>query len=630
MTTSEYAAAGRPARITRKHLDTGAHLYTGEVSYDKFNNLKTFKEQMGSERTAFAITFTHDNENRPTLLNFGSSRQVAYVYDGLGRISRRTVNAGGTDVATTYSYLAGGHGTGSTTPLMETITQSGATLTYTYDDASNITSVSDGAKTISYEYDLLGQLTRVNDPYDTTAGSTGTTWKYAYDQGGNIQSKTAYAFTTGTVGTAIKTDVFTYGDANWKDKLTAFNGTTITYDAIGNPINDGTWNYTWNGRQMRATHKGNFGEPGYDEITYDYNEDGLRTKKTRMYYDDATGDIGYKATSYTLHGKNIVHMTENGNELHFFYDVQNKPAVVVFNGTAYAYLYNLQGDVIGLVDNNSTKMVSYSYDAWGKMLSKTGTLASTLGTIQPFRYRGYVFDEETGLYYLRSRYFNPNLCRFVNADSHLGFRGEIFAHNVYTYCVNSPVCLLDNDGLVWTMGAYEPYYGFYHSEVQKWIVAHNVGVAMEVSTSTGRIDLYNVCSHEIYEVKPDRPEHIEAGKAQLKRYMRGNLPTQLGNACNLVLPPDGTLHYEYEDVVVDVSVRAEGPLILYSAKQTRKKKQQTVPEPVVVPERARERERQYALQPSWTTAAAMAIFLWGLITPLPGDEAIGLGLLLAP
>ena len=156
-----------------------------------------------------------------------------------------------------------------------------------------------------------------------------------------------YAFTTGTVGSAVKTDFFTYGDANWKDKLTAFNGLAIAYDAIGNPINDGTWNYTWNGRQMRATHKGNFGEPGYDEITYDYNEDGLRTKKTRMYYDDATGDIGYKATSYTLHGKNIVHMTENGNELHFFYDVQNKPAVVVFNGTAYAYLYNLQGDVIG-------------------------------------------------------------------------------------------------------------------------------------------------------------------------------------------------------------------------------------------------------------------------------------------
>lgn len=243
MTTSEHDAAGRPARITRKHLDTGARLYTGEVSYDEFNNLKTFKEQVGSDRAAYTTTFTHDNENRPTLLNFGSSRQVAYVYDGLGRISRRTVNAGGIGVATTYGYLAGGHGTGSTTPLVQTITQSGTTLTYTYDDAGNITSVSDGAKTISYEYDLLGQLTRVNDPYDTTAGTSGTTWKYAYDQGGNIQSKTAHAFTTGTVGFVVKTDSFIYGDANWKDKLTAFNGTTITYDEIGNPTSDDTWNY---------------------------------------------------------------------------------------------------------------------------------------------------------------------------------------------------------------------------------------------------------------------------------------------------------------------------------------------------------------------------------------------------
>lgn len=240
MTTSEYDAAGRPARITRKHLDTGAHLYTGEVSYDEFNNLKTFKEQVGSDRAAYTTTFTHDNENRPTLLNFGNSRQVAYVYDGLGRISRRTVNAGGTDVATTYGYLAGGHGTGSTTPLVETITQSGTTLTYTYDDTGNITSVSDGAKTISYEYDLLGQLTRVNDPHDTTADATGTTWLYTYDLGGNIQSKVAYVFTTGTVGSAVKSDLFAYGDANWKDKLTAFNGQTITYDTIGNPLNDGT------------------------------------------------------------------------------------------------------------------------------------------------------------------------------------------------------------------------------------------------------------------------------------------------------------------------------------------------------------------------------------------------------
>ena len=256
-----------------------------------------------------------------------------------------------------------------------------------------------------------------------------------------------YAFTTGTVGSAVKSDLFAYGDANWKDKLTAFNGQAITYDAIGNPINDGTWNYTWNGRQMRATHKGNFGEPGYDEITYDYNEDGLRTKKTRMYYDDATGDIGYKATSYTLHGKNIVHMTENGNELHFFYDAQNKPAVVVFNGTSYAYLYNLQGDVIGLVDSNGAKMVSYSYDAWGKPIRKAGTLASTLGMLNPFRYRGYVYDEETSLYYLNSRYYNPNQVRFCNKDERV--HHSMFGCNLFTYCGNNPVMYNDPNGRDW-------------------------------------------------------------------------------------------------------------------------------------------------------------------------------------
>ena len=129
----------------------------------------------------------------------GSAFFSVYVYDGLGRISRRTVNAGGTGVATTYGYLAGGHGTGSTTPLVQTITQSGTMLTYAYDDAGNITSVSDGVKTISYAYDLLGQLIRANDPYDTTEGSNGTTWLYSYDLGGNILSKTAYAYTTDSI-----------------------------------------------------------------------------------------------------------------------------------------------------------------------------------------------------------------------------------------------------------------------------------------------------------------------------------------------------------------------------------------------------------------------------------------------
>ena len=84
-------------------------------------------------------------------------------------------------------------------------------------------------------------------------------------------------------------------------------------------------------------------------------------------------------------------------------------------------------------------VVKYRYDAWGKPISKTGDFASTLGTVQPFRYRAYVYDEETGMYYLRSRYYNPDHCRFVNAD-------VLYHHNLMTYAANSPVYYCDKDG----------------------------------------------------------------------------------------------------------------------------------------------------------------------------------------
>ena len=112
---------------------------------------------------------------------------------------------------------------------------------------------------------------------------------------------------------------------------------------------------------------------------------------------------------------------------------------MIFNGTAYGYLYNLQGDVVALVNTGGTKVVEYTYDAWGYPLSKTGTLASTLGTVQPFRYRGYVYDEETQLYYLRSRYYRPSWGRFINADS-------IVKGNLYCYCSNTPIMRIDSNG----------------------------------------------------------------------------------------------------------------------------------------------------------------------------------------
>ena len=144
-----------------------------------------------------------------------------------------------------------------------------------------------------------------------------------------------------------------------------------------------------------------------------------------------------RATSGCLHGKNVVHMTSGTDELHFFYDAQNRPAVVVYNGTAYAYVKSLQGDIVAILDENGNTVVSYGYDAWGAPLWCTGELAETLGKVQPFRYRGYVYDEETGLYYLRSRFYNSSLCRFIDMDC------LIHSGNTFAYCCNSPASMHD-------------------------------------------------------------------------------------------------------------------------------------------------------------------------------------------
>ncbi len=120
--------------------------------------------------------------------------------------------------------------------------------------------------------------------------------------------------------------------------------------------------------------------------TFVYNENGLRVQKT----------VNGVVTKYTLHSKNVVHMTQSSNNLHFFYDAQNKPAVVVYNDIPYSYIKNLQGDIVAILDSTGTAVVNYVYDAWGRPISKTGSMAGTLGTVQPFRYRGYVYDEETG------------------------------------------------------------------------------------------------------------------------------------------------------------------------------------------------------------------------------------------
>ena len=142
----------------------------------------------------------------------------------------------------------------------------------------------------------------------------------------------------------------------------------------------------------------------------------------------------------------ITEMRKGQEVLHFYYDAASKLASVKYNDKIYTYVQNLQGDVVGILDSAGSLVVEYKYDAWGRLLSTTGILASTLGMSNPFRYRGYVYDEEIGLYYLRSRYYNPNNGRFINGDAIVMTDYSISAMNIYMYCQNCPVHLHDADG----------------------------------------------------------------------------------------------------------------------------------------------------------------------------------------
>ena len=170
-------------------------------------------------------------------------------------------------------------------------------------------------------------------------------------------------------------------------------------------------------------------------ITYGYNANGKRISKT----------VNGTTYNYSYLGDQLTEMTWGSNKLHFTYDSIG-PASVTYNGNRYFYLKNAQGDVTGLVNASGTQVVSYAYDPWGAPMSTSGTMASTLGAANPLRYRGYVYDTETGFYYLTSRYYNPVWGRFINADGYAstgqGFTGD----NMFAYCNDNPVNYNDSEG----------------------------------------------------------------------------------------------------------------------------------------------------------------------------------------
>ena len=337
-----------------------------------------------------------------------ASNTVLYSYTTTGTDDSEKINAssvkynGSTSLSSSYSYDDNGN-------VLTKSYGENTSITNTYDSKDRITSTTYAGKTTNYTYDSKGQLLSAND--DT----------YAYDSRGNITSKTESGTTT----------TFTYSNSGWKDQLVSVNGVDLTYDANGNVITYGDKEYTWtSGRNLESIVDGD------NKYSYTYDETGIRTSKT----------VNGVTTYFNTKDGVILSQTDGTNTWYFQYDTNCSPLGFVLNGTQYFYITNQMGDVLAITDTEGNIVGNYEYDAWGKVLTADTDIAKQ----NPIRYRGYYYDNETGYYYLQSRYYDSDICRFINADvpGIAKLSKEISTGtNLFSYCDNEPINYSDQTGL---------------------------------------------------------------------------------------------------------------------------------------------------------------------------------------
>ena len=344
---------------------------TGEV-YHKFYSKDNEAVEVIGNNTKKTKTVSDENQNK-TYWTVNNSVYSTYLTktDKFGRteeesLYKTSLDTDGKEVENTknevytkgYSYTSIGN---KTSEQISDITYSGSynnNIHYEYDDNGNITAAND----VQYSYDEAGQLTKeINSATDSGK-------EYVYYKGGNIVSVKHIEN-----GEETETDTYTYGNSNWKDLLTEYNGNEITYDEIGNPLTyyAGTKLSRTIGRRLESVRKGNA------RISNNYTADGLRTSKT----------INGIKFSYFWNGSKLTAQTWLGNTIYFYYDNNGVPIGFDYNYNHYYYVTTLQGDIIAILDSNGTCVAEYSYDAWGNYTIVTNK--DSIANINPLRYRGY-------------------------------------------------------------------------------------------------------------------------------------------------------------------------------------------------------------------------------------------------
>ena len=186
---------------------------------------------------------------------------------------------------------------------------------------------------------------------------------------------------------------------------------------------------------------------------YGYNADGIRTGK---YFYDTSGYVT-GTVKYTLDGGTIVAENRLGTNIYYTYDDKGAIMGMYYGGENYIFSKNLQGDVIGIYNENRQLVAKYSYNAYGEITAITDASGNDvsgnsahIANINPFRYRGYYYDTETGFYYVSSRYYDPEIGRWINADGYVSTGQGVLGNNMFAYCGNNPVNRVDHTGQFWS------------------------------------------------------------------------------------------------------------------------------------------------------------------------------------
>lgn len=434
-----YAVIERDAnlRVTKSKIIPG-RLHNIETTY----HYKNFAEE-----NIVAETTVDTNSN--------ISFQTNYTVDGLQRQTATKVLLNGNGYETQYSYYP-------TKKFIKPLLRTTGTTYYVsylkYKKITNDEETDDGQEKIEYNgngdiisygnvgytYDSFGRLIREDNLL------LNKTITYSYDVGNNIVSRKEYTYTTGDLSdNTITSSNYTY-DESWKDCLLSINGTLLEYDTNGNPTNYNGIKLNWERSHLLS----GWNTDSNNDISFTYDGDGIRlTKTTRVYARHIIETTYYYADSQLIgelvterDGTKII----SSKSKHFYY---NSAGLIGFSVGSDTYLYrkNYFGDITAIYKDDAL-VAKYAYDAYGNctVLNPDGTTNTTktfIGNINPFRYRSYYFDIETGLYYLINRYYDPTTGRFINADKLENLEPEVLGGlNLFSYCRCNPIMYTDPEG----------------------------------------------------------------------------------------------------------------------------------------------------------------------------------------